>query len=80
MQTNYDYYSGDVNAWRRIPGIVIFNETSKEWFNASTRDFTYNGLAIQGAAPFVPNFGPEGLLFGECWDIAMMSTDRTNIW
>lgn len=62
----YEYSSTNADAWRRVPGVVMYNSTSQEWYNASTKAFTDNGLAIQGAAHFVPNFGPEGILFGWC--------------
>ena len=58
----YEYSDEDLYAWRRVPGIVMYNQSSQEWFNASTKDFAE--LSIQGAAHFVPNFGPEGILFG----------------
>ena len=51
------------DTWQRLPGIVMYNESSQEWSNATSRGFTYNGFADNGAAHFVPNFGPEGLLF-----------------
>ena len=55
------YYS----TWRRVPGMVMYNSSSSEWYNASSSDFSYHGLAHDGSAVYVPNFGPEGLLFGK---------------
>ena len=44
------------------PGLVMFNSTSSHWYNLSS-GFSPSGVAISGAAHFVPDFGPEGLLF-----------------
>lgn len=46
-----------------VPGMVIYNIKSQEWYNVSTTDYTSSGFTIQGAAHFVPSFGPNGLLF-----------------
>lgn len=45
------------------PGMVIYNFTSREWFNVSTTGYSYNGIAMDGAGIFVPSFGPAGLFF-----------------
>ena len=45
------------------PGMVIYNFTSRDWFNVSTTGYSYNGIAMDGAGIFVPSFGPAGLLF-----------------
>lgn len=46
-----------------VPGMVIYNIESQEWYNVSTTDYTSTGFTIQGAGLFVPPFGPNGLLF-----------------
>lgn len=49
-----------------VPGLVVYNESSQQWWNISTGGedgYTYMGTAREGAAHFVPTFGPEGLLF-----------------
>ncbi|KAK3703009.1 hypothetical protein LTR37_014739 [Vermiconidia calcicola] len=45
------------------PGMVVYNDTSENWYNVSTEAISYYGTAISGATQFVPAFGPEGLLF-----------------
>ena len=45
-----------------IPGMVMFNITSEDWYNVSASGYSYGGLAFAGAAQFVPSFGPAGLL------------------
>lgn len=45
-----------------VPGMVVYNTTSQEWHNVSSQ-YTESGFATNGAAHFVPSFGPEGLLF-----------------
>lgn len=46
-----------------VPGLVMYNMTSQEWFNVSASEYTYSGEAADGAAHFVPLFGSIGLLF-----------------
>ena len=46
-----------------IPGLVIYDTNSQEWFNISSTGYSWSGTSYQGAAEFVPSFGPEGLLF-----------------
>ncbi|KAK3705234.1 hypothetical protein LTR37_013395 [Vermiconidia calcicola] len=45
------------------PGMVVYNDTSEIWYNVSAEAISYYGTAVNGAAQFVPAFGPEGLLF-----------------
>ena len=45
------------------PGMVIYNISTQEWKNVSITDYSYSGFAVDGAAHFVPSFGPNGLLF-----------------
>lgn len=49
--------------YRDVPGMVIYNETSKEWRNLSSTGCSSTGTATSGAAHFVPIFGPAGLAF-----------------
>ena len=42
--------------------MVVYNDTSQEWYNVSSTGFSYYGAAVGGAAQFVPSFGPAGLL------------------
>ena len=52
------------SAWALpIPGMVLYNSTSEDWYNVSASGYSYNGVAVDGAAHFVPSFGPAGLLF-----------------
>ena len=49
-----------------IPGLVVYNTSSQVWYNVSALDQSTaqsTGLYYDGAAHFVPSFGPEGLLF-----------------
>ena len=45
-----------------VPGLVIYNSSSQVWHNVSALGYSYDGTAIDGAAQFVPSFGPNGLL------------------
>lgn len=42
-------------------GMVVYNTSSQVWYNVSAGGY-YNGKTANGAAHFVPNFGPAGLL------------------
>jgi hypothetical protein len=44
------------------PGMVVFNSTSQQWYNISNKAVSYYGTGVNGAAQFVPSFGPSGLL------------------
>ena len=44
-----------------IPGMVVYNATSEQWYNVSSA--FDNGIAVNGHAHFVPSYGPAGLLF-----------------
>ena len=46
-----------------IPGMVMYNITSQDWYNVSASGYSHDGVAMNGAAHFVPSFGPAGLLF-----------------
>ena len=46
-----------------IPGMVMYNITSRSWYNLSALGYSDGGVAANGAAQFVPSFGPAGLLF-----------------
>lgn len=50
---------------QRIPGIVVYNDTSREWHNTSSTGFSDSGFAEDGTAHLVPIFGPEGLFLSE---------------
>lgn len=47
----------------RIPGMVMYNITSQNWYNVSASGYSPDGVAMDGAAQYVPSFGPAGLLF-----------------
>ena len=47
----------------QIPGMVMYNITSQDWYNVSTSGYSQSGGSVNGAAQFVPCFGPAGLLF-----------------
>ena len=58
---------GDTTDWSldydmNIPGLVMFNESSQQWFNFSTKDFSSSGFVTDGAAHFATDYGPEALL------------------
>ena len=53
-------YVGDNNF---VPGMIMYNMSSQEWFNVSSKAYSYSQYATSGAAQFVPSFGPNGLLF-----------------
>lgn len=42
--------------------LVIYDISSQEWYNVSASAISYWGTAVEGAAHFVPSFGPAGLL------------------
>ena len=44
------------------PGMVMFNSTSLQWYNVSASGYSQGGIANNGAAQFVPSYGPAGLL------------------
>lgn len=53
----------DVFANTLVPGMVIYDSKSQDWYNVSITDYSNSGFALAGAALFVPPFGPNGLLF-----------------
>lgn len=57
--TNYDY-QGDAYD---ISGLVMYKDSTQEWWNISTTAYSSTGTAREGVAHFVPDFGPAGLLF-----------------
>lgn len=46
-----------------VAGMVIYNTTSREWFNVSTTGYSTDGKSSRGSAQFVPQYGENGLLF-----------------
>ena len=49
-----------------VPGMVVYNTSSQLWYNVSALGQSTaqsTGLYSNGAAHFVPSFGPEGLMF-----------------
>lgn len=46
-----------------ISGMVMFNESTQQWWNLSSTGYSWQGEAVGGTAQFVPSFGPQGLLF-----------------
>ena len=46
-----------------VPGMVVYNISSQTWYNVSSTQYTSTGFTVDGAAHFVPSFGPNGLLF-----------------
>ena len=46
-----------------VPGMVIYNTKTQDWYNVSTTAYTSTGITLSGAGLFVPPFGPKGLLF-----------------
>lgn len=65
-----------------IPGMVMYNLTSQEWYNISASGYSNSGVATQGAAHFVPSFGPAGLLFifgGSVANETLIGTDSVSI-
>lgn len=59
--TNEDYQKTDASV--SIPGVIVYNFTSQQWYNISASGYSYSGTATDSAAHFVPSFGPAGLLF-----------------
>ena len=57
--TEYAWNAGGMN----IPGMIMYNSSTLQWLNISSTGYSYDGSATNGAAQFVPDFGPEGLLF-----------------
>ena len=55
--------SDDLTLNTLVPGMVIYDIKSSNWYNVSTTDYTNTGFTLAGAAQFVPSFGPNGLLF-----------------
>lgn len=46
-----------------VPGMVVYNTATQDWYNVSANGYSYSGFTISGAGWYVPSFGPEGLLF-----------------
>ncbi|KAG8531938.1 uncharacterized protein KY384_003574 [Bacidia gigantensis] len=44
------------------PGLVMYNMSSQAWYNISSVGYSASGVALDGAAQFVPMFGMHGLL------------------
>lgn len=58
-----DKATGLEAAFNWSPGMIMYNVTSRAWYNVSASGFSYSNTARYGAAHFVPIFGPAGLLF-----------------
>ena len=54
---------GPTSAQFPLPGMVMYNMTSQDWYNISASGYSNDGVAMRGAAQFVPSFGPAGLMF-----------------
>ena len=66
----------------QISGMVMYNITSGDWYNVSASGYTYDGVAQNGVAHFVPSFGPAGLLFvfgGRVANSILPGTDSVSI-
>ena len=56
----------DIYTATAVPGMVVYNASSEEWHDVSTTGqsgYSSLGFAMNGAAQFVPSFGPNGLVF-----------------
>ena len=56
-------FADDNSEYQLIPGLVVYNDTSQEWSNVSSKGYSSSGYSLGGAAQFVPSFGSDGLLF-----------------
>ena len=45
-----------------VPGLVMYNFTSGNWYNISATGFSQGNVYSGGSAHFVPSYGPEGLV------------------
>ena len=45
------------------PGLVTYDTTSKQWYNLSSSAYPPTSRVIDGVGQFVPQFGPQGLIF-----------------
>ena len=64
------------------PGMVMYNFSSQEWYNVSATGYSFSGVALDGAAHFVPSFGPAGLVFflgGVVANSALPTTDTISM-
>jgi hypothetical protein len=69
------YSLGGIENWRTnfpgidsyvnipAPGMVSYNMTSMLWTNITAAGLTNSNTSMSGQLQFVPNFGPNGLLF-----------------
>ena len=46
-----------------VSGMVVYNSTSQQWYNVSSKGYSYQTGSLLGDGLFVPSFGPAGLLF-----------------
>ena len=46
-----------------VPGLVVYNSSSQQWYNISSTGYSFKGGIGESAGIFVPSFGPAGLLF-----------------
>lgn len=58
----YHYDFGSIFDYMLAPGLVMYNDSSKEWYNISAESYSYYGFGSGGVAQFVPTFGENGLL------------------
>ncbi|KAL9034613.1 MAG: hypothetical protein Q9214_006967 [Letrouitia sp. 1 TL-2023] len=65
-----------------VTGLVMYNMSSQTWYNISALGYSPAGVAVEGAAQFVPAFGTAGLLFifgGKGTNDALAGTDSVSI-
>jgi hypothetical protein len=82
MQTTFpsDYF------WA-IPGLITFEFATQKWSNiTSIGKYSASGMAINGAAQFVPSFGNKGIMVmiggmvpSSSWDVVGAIRSMTNI-
>ena len=70
-----------------VPGLLIYNSSSQVWSNVSAFGYSNDGTSIDGAAQFVPSFGPNGLLLvvggtvsGLTYSPTLLSTDTVSLY
>lgn len=66
FSTSYHGLGFAVGGWRygdMLPGLIMYNDSTQQWWNLSTTAYSADGSLGDGAAHFVPDFGPGGLLF-----------------
>ena len=53
----------DADTSFEVAGMVMYNATSQQWYNISSKGYSYDSGFTMGKGLFVPDFGPEGLFF-----------------